>query len=501
MKQITTILLLCFLLVCPSITMADEPLRIERSRRTVTIEGRPYFIHSVARRETLFSLAKAYGVSQEEIEKNNPFLGGELRVGMTLLIPEREKESPTPLNVTQKPVEPEHKAFIAPINESVDKPQVNLTDQKNEKAAEEGQSLAMSDRPSNVGPTRKMDLSRGLNVSLLLPIASGRSNDVNFVDFLNGALLGAGRLASEGVKVNIDVHSTKANVDQATALVSSGKLNAADVIIGPVYDEPFEVVGRWATSRHVPIISPLGGSGALNNPYVVCMAPSEATRYDKLRSELSSAAGAVNVIYIECPGKMDFQMDSAIAPFLPASTRRLVYQGKATAIGDLGAMLVRDVKNVVVLAVSDETEVEGLLSRLSSLNTASRFDISVIGTSRWARFANMNLDLFFKLRVSYITSSYGERSSDVGADFTRSYVSAFGSLPNSYSMRGYDAIVVFGSLAFGSGEDMLYDLSAYVPLRLQTPYRFVQVGGTGSRFDNVEWSLVSYFPDYTITVR
>lgn len=462
------------------------------------IEGKPFWLHSVERRQTIYALAQAYGVSVEQIESNNPFLRDKLKVGMTLLIPNVLQKSTKPTET--EPKENLKDRFIENAPLSVIKPAIEPDKTRDDDAPWGVVEHAPTKDAIELGTTRRINVDRGLNVAMLLPIGGEKNNsDANFIDFLNGALLASGRLATQGIKVNLDIHSTQVSAAGVDALVGTGGLNAADVIIGPVYDEPFEVVGRWATDLRVPIVSPLAGSGSLDNPYVICMAPTEATKYDRLRKMISDPA--VNVIFFDCQGAMDTELVQAIGPILPFSTRRIVYQGKATRADEIGSLLARDMKNVVVLAVPNETLVEEILSRLSSINAAGRFDISVLGTSRWARFANMNLDLFFKLKVSYVTSYHSDRANPLVANFTREYTTAFGTLPTSYSMRGYDALMLVGQLAAQSGDRMLYDLPRFTTELLQVAYRMEQIGGSGSKFQNVEWSLVRYNPDYTITVN
>lgn len=64
-----------------------DTLVIEKSSDKVMIGGQVYYVHIVKQGETLYSLSKAYGVSQKEIAKENPeiFLG--LIVGQALKIP------------------------------------------------------------------------------------------------------------------------------------------------------------------------------------------------------------------------------------------------------------------------------------------------------------------------------------------------------------------------------------------------------------------------------
>ncbi len=85
MKRITCILLLLIATLGQAIAQGDSVI-IEKSTNKVIIGGQTYYVHIVKKGETLFSLSKAYNVSQKEIAKENPdiFLG--LQVGQALKI-------------------------------------------------------------------------------------------------------------------------------------------------------------------------------------------------------------------------------------------------------------------------------------------------------------------------------------------------------------------------------------------------------------------------------
>ena len=72
-----------------------DTIEIQKSTDKVMIGGQVYYVHIVKKGETLFSLSKAYDVSQKDIAKENPeiFLG--IQIGQALKIPyystEKEK--------------------------------------------------------------------------------------------------------------------------------------------------------------------------------------------------------------------------------------------------------------------------------------------------------------------------------------------------------------------------------------------------------------------------
>jgi LysM repeat protein len=82
-----SILLAVFLLLFFAGISAQEPVPVERSNDKVILEGKVYYIHVVKPGQTLYSIAKAYNVSQKEITIENPSTVSGLRIGQALKIP------------------------------------------------------------------------------------------------------------------------------------------------------------------------------------------------------------------------------------------------------------------------------------------------------------------------------------------------------------------------------------------------------------------------------
>ncbi|MDA3905152.1 MAG: LysM peptidoglycan-binding domain-containing protein [Bacteroidales bacterium] len=67
---------------------------VEKSNITQQIGNQVYFLHNVVKGNTLYSLAKVYGVSVNEIKAANPGMQDELKLGAVILIPKaKEAES------------------------------------------------------------------------------------------------------------------------------------------------------------------------------------------------------------------------------------------------------------------------------------------------------------------------------------------------------------------------------------------------------------------------
>jgi LysM repeat protein len=88
-------------LATPPLFSQVEPT-IERSKITETIGGQEYYLHFVKAGETLFSIARGYATTVNDIFRDNPDAKDGIRAGMILKIP-AEKKGPSEPVVTSQP--------------------------------------------------------------------------------------------------------------------------------------------------------------------------------------------------------------------------------------------------------------------------------------------------------------------------------------------------------------------------------------------------------------
>jgi LysM repeat protein len=85
---------------------------VERSKDKVIIAGTQYYIHQVKKGETAYSISKAYGVTVEELTKENPPAVYGINEGQTLRIPVREISDKIPEQTEQPKLKHDEAKFI-----------------------------------------------------------------------------------------------------------------------------------------------------------------------------------------------------------------------------------------------------------------------------------------------------------------------------------------------------------------------------------------------------
>jgi LysM repeat protein len=93
-NKIKKILTALFMLVAIAPVFSQVP--VERSKDKVIISGTAYYVHQVKKGETAYSIAKAYGISVEELNRENPPALYGIKEGQSLRIPFREVSTVQP---------------------------------------------------------------------------------------------------------------------------------------------------------------------------------------------------------------------------------------------------------------------------------------------------------------------------------------------------------------------------------------------------------------------
>ncbi|MEI6679167.1 MAG: LysM peptidoglycan-binding domain-containing protein, partial [Mariniphaga sp.] len=232
--------------------------------------------HIVGRKETLYSIAKQYNTTQEEILKINPSVKGILAKGTVLIIPgspashdvqKQAVESSTFINyrivsgdnyfqlkkkfgVSQAELEqlnPELKeGFKSGItikipNKESDEPKNQLkTDNKppakTVQVAEPFETAASS--------VLQVNSNRTFEIGIFLPFCQDLSDSAriaqrafSFLEFYSGVMLATQKMTDAGMKIKLFVYDTYQDSKVVEKLVKKPEFLSLDLIIGPVYPD------------------------------------------------------------------------------------------------------------------------------------------------------------------------------------------------------------------------------------------------------------------------
>lgn len=515
---------------------AGEVVKLPFREQAQKASSRLFKKHKVVRHDTLYSIAKKYGVSVDVIIADNPGIDvSALKIGSRINIRKSE------MGATQNEhIEKELEVFAQEISQVAEDYTLHLTQPgetlyslsrmyattveeitalndlqdgiikagamvripKKEPMKEE-EIVPEEVVEENVVPTDVVvERYTGgvMNISMLLPLtnAQGRVREI-FMEFYQGALLALEDLKTEGRSVAFNLYDTKNSAEEVGRIVEqSDEFGKSNLIIGPVYERNSEAVVEFARSKGVVMVSPLA---TVENDYgnmFYQLSPAPQNKNEKLKQYFTADK---NIIFVYS-GQKDVEMEREMLELLGGLPHSEVAYGEGVLLEE---SLKEGIENLFVVISANETETDRVLAAISSMHnnrlarSMTNAPVKVIGNSRWLRYNNIERNLFFKLDVSLVTSYHVDISNQTIRNFDKRYMEAFGAFPTLYSYRGYDAVKLFAGAYFDSASgEFSESLNGRQLPPLQVPYHFVFDGG---KYVNDQWTLLDYKSDYTISVR
>lgn len=356
------------------------------------------------------------------------------------------------------------------------------------------------------------------NVALMLPMSVNGKVSQNYLDFYQGFLLGADRLRMDGFQIHIDLFNTAHSNEKVAQIIESGKLDGANLIIGPVYEDTLIPVANYAEQRAIPVVSPLANLTQASNANIFQMSPRLESKYNKVSNLFD---GSRRVVLISSD-TVDSDFEAEVKQMLGDReyiSHKYIYEHpsviekreKARQEGeevppspsDLSPLLNAEQPSLFVITAATEVEVDRILAALASANislkarsmTASPY--VVFGNNKWNRYRNIDRSLFFSNNVIMLSTYHIDRSNPLIQAFSSQYVKAFDMLPSLYAYRGYDAAQIFIRSLYNKIKDGLNGEN-FSPL--QTPYTFTKSENTNLHI-NEQWVRVNYNSNFTITAE
>ena len=407
---------------------------------------RKYTYHKVLPKETLYSISKKYNVDINAIiDANNNLSTDGLRVGVDIRIPERSN-----LVVVEKT---EFEVFDNINNSDV------------------------------------------ISVAVIMPIMGEKDpRDEGFIDLYRGFILAADSLKRSGVSTKIDFYGVGRGIEFTNQLIKSGQLSSASLIIGPIFEEQFNLVANYATSRNISIINPLlAVENSSSN--IIEIVPTKETYWDKIEDFFADK----KVIYYTSQND-DSLFLKEFAAVCPTVLDTMIYD-KFAEPEDMAEILDKDKENVFIVSAKDNLNNELLLSKLVALKaTAYNRKMSVFASSNVSNIPKERRGDFFKLNLRYVSTSFQDRTNPLSFKFETDYITMFNLPPSPFSYRGYEIGMLLLSEISEKRGDFMNTLNDSLKQIIQVPYLFYRENNS-TKLINQEWLLINYTPSYSIIIE
>lgn len=403
--------------------------------------------HVIAKGETLYGVCKKYGVSEELMMITNPGLTPQnFRVGDVIIIPSKGK----PTQHTQK--EDEQK-YVTPM----------------------------------VSPKRDV-----LRVGLVLPLVKGGA--VKYMEFYEGFLMGLLDMKKTGISVDLVVKDGSSHSDVAD-IISSGVMKDRDLVIGGTGDDRIEAMAR-SLNRQTVYVVPFSSHDEVSsygpNVYQV-NSPQNQLYKDVFSAFMQQYKGyQIRLVYA------DNQRNDPFYNYLKQRMGSKEMNFSEVSLSDNEAWASIPEKTVIVPANQTLALARNIFNKLEKAKAQCR----IFASPRWQSFNANDIKRMHKFNTTIYSSFYMDFNDPIVKDFVGRYQAWYGhQLMNSfprYGVIGYDVARYFIRAMASYGQNFL-KYSYQIPSDgVQNDFKFRRSADKGG-FVNQNVFFVSYNPDGTIT--
>ena len=450
------------------------------SPKVVSIKGKAIY-HVIEPKETKYAIVKKYGITIEELERQNPLIVSSFPIGFKLLIFGKEAQKQA-VTVEKKVSEKEIglKTEKKYLQEYLVKPKETLYSISAQFGVSEDELITLNPELKNglkLGMLLKIpivstpilvkkegvDLAKSLKpllkkeLVILIPfnITKIESDTLNStqarlkkdkflnmtLDFYSGALMAIDSAKVLGLNIDIkifDSQETK-NSSNIAAIATENNLSDADAIIGPFYQSNVEKLAQFLEKKTTPIISPL--SNEVGEKFINLYQSMPSDDYMKIAMFDYMKAKNGNVLAVIDPKKgsvkqymQEFQNDVKIVG--------LSENGKVDA-DSLRSLLVKDKINFVILASENTGLILGTTNAMIAAMKEYQVQLVILEENETLDFEEISMSRLTKLKMIYPSLTRPNETLE-SSYFDNNYKIVNKVLPSKYAIRGFD--VTFDTL-------------------------------------------------------
>jgi len=502
------VLLLLFSLPWGGLGWAQSPT-IKKSNKIETIDGKKFYIHSVEKGQTLYSIAKTYGTTVDIVLSNNPDAVDGLKTNDNLKIPysgnaeaikkEIEKQE-TIATQTKGTTDTTQKrtAFIDPKNFKA----ISVPVQKKDTSSLTSDSLIVDEK---------------IHVGLFLPLSLSRINDIDVWKIAQGDEklpdeMKIGIEFYEGIKMAFDslkkiefkgyLHVYDSNLDSTgfAKLMKKPELKEMDLLIGPLYGKRFETVLEFAKENNINIVSPTlqGNNMLMGNLNVSKVTPSYATQTEELAKYVAEKFAGQNIIVFNSANPKDKPylntFKKTANPILQKLNSDTV---KEVTFSTLKNFISKTKPNIIVIPSTNQPFVIEAVNKLFLTQQENKDSIIVVGLSNFQDMESLDFGYLNSLHATISSYSFVDYTNPQTKKFILNYRNEFKTEPTQYVFSGFDVGIFYFSGLKKYGSAMQRKLPELKQKGIQTEFNFFQ-SDTGSGYENKGVGIMK-FENYSYT--
>ena len=457
---------------------ADNAARKEMEKPQETVTKNEWKdMHKVQRRETIYSISREYGITEEELIAANPELKhNKLKRGKFLFIPYSKAE-------LTKEKEEKKKQVAIPTNEE-------LFDQNREVI-------------KNI---------KSIKAALMLPFmteqASKKDEQLRMIEYYEGFLIAMDSLKRQGVSVELFTYDTGGNENTVKSILAKKEMEDMNIIFGPALQKNVEVVADFAKKHDIRLVVPFSPKvdQVFNCPNIYQINTPQSYLYSEVYDHFVRKFSNYNIIFVKAD-----RADADKAEFISGlknecMMKKIDYKEINLDVtgSPEGIMAKMDTlgNNIFIPTSGKTTSLIKMLPRLTQIRREHpEFDMHLFGYPEWQTYTQDYLSDFYELDTYFYSSFYTNNlfpeAIKFTHDFRKWYSKDMANIFPKYGMLGFDTGYFFLKGLAINGSSMEENINKCHVTPIQTGFKFERVNNWGG-FINRKVFFVHFTKNYEL---
>ena len=405
-------------------------------------------LHKVKRKETIFGIAREYGLTVQELIDANPEMkepGYELKKGDYIKIPWAAGQKPQTADATVQ------------------------------------QPIAVSK------PADKDMRQREIRVGVMLPLHDVNGDGKRMVEYYRGVLMACDSLKQNGVSTDIRAWNL-AEDGEVSQILEDPHAADRDLIIGPLYSKQVKALGTFAKTYDIRLLIPcsISSTELYDNSNIFQVYQNGNTLNESYVYRFYQRFKDCHPVIIDCN-----DTTSTKGGFTSALRRKLEQEGITYSITNLKSSeamfqkcFATGQRNMVILNTGRSAELNVAFAKLNGLvMTNPKVQVSMFGYPEWLQYTRSHLDNFYKFDV-YVPSTYymdplSTRTARLKQKYRWNFHQDMQNYPQRFAAMGFDQayFMIRGLHMYGKNFSGASGMVGYTPV--QTPLHFERIGNGG----------------------
>ena len=457
-------------------TPAEAP-QVQAPQKSEPLKPKCRDMHKVERRETVYSISRKYGITEDELIAANPEIKGKkLKRGKFLCIPYKKEA------VAEAPKTPA---------------------QQEDSTLTDAQLFDKNKKESKKISTVK--------AAVVLPFNTDRTGtkdeQVRMVEYYEGFLMAVDSLKRKGVSIDLYTYDSGKTVASVNAILDKPEMKNMDVIFGPAHADQVKPMADFAEKNNVRLVVPFTSKGedVFNNPYVYQINTPQSYLYSEVYEHYLRKFPNAHVVFLDAETGHTDKADFIKGLKEELKNNQITFKElKGENIHPEGMKLVVDsLRENIIIPTSGRNV--ALIKILPQMIVTARehpnYQMKLFGYPEWQTYTDDHLASFFELDTYFYSSFYTNNLFPEAIRFINAYRKWYSKdMANTfpkYGMLGFDTAYFFllGLHKYGSNFEENMNQMMLTPI--QTGFKFDRVNNWGG-FINRKVFFVNFTKNFEL---